>query len=347
MPLLVHASDTVRSLAFSVMVSSLSSIRPFTPDALHMLQSSMGILYSDTDARFRNDVLSNTKHMIERLRGATAFLYRELETISRLPGPNSSTRVPQKQPSQEEIKAVQDLKDKHEEFLEWYLDFLLGELVPTSSYQRHITALKAIQLLLRTGILGQDSGAPPQKVTDSDTIWPFSINFFNPKSSRLLLDLLLDPFEDVRSTTTAILKLAPRSAFSAHGLAETHESEPVLLQSDCNREKTNFPVNEGNSGDSGSSLEYSVTEDVLSMEILAEFVKRANEASKRTGRADYADGVAHSYELLHNLLSSRKSQLALFENLLDDLESKVGLAESDLGTAVLEAPVHSTLASIK
>lgn len=336
-PLLVHSSDTVRSLAFSVMVSSLSSIRPFTPDALQMLQSSMSILYSDTDAKFRNDVLSNTKHLIERLRGATAFLTREVETYSWISDPNSTTaRTPKVQPSEAEMKEVRDLKDKHEKFLTWYLAFLLEELVPTSSYQRHITSLKAIQLLLKTGILGQDSGAPPQKVTDSDTIWPFAINFFNPKSLRLLLDLLLDPFEDVRSTTTSILKLAPSSAFSSSSIAISQSSSEIKDATSVGKVDFKTP-----------SSEYLVTQEVMSMDILAQFIKRANEASKRTGRADYADGVAHSYELLYSLIPSKEGKMALFGSLLDDLESKVELAETDIGTAVLEAPVHSTFASLK
>lgn len=339
-PLLVHASDTVRSLAFSVMVSSLFSTRPFTPAALEMLRSSMSVLYSDTDAKFRNDVLSNTKHMVERLRGATAFLYREVEGFTWLSNIKLTKKSSKPQPSESEMKAVQDLKENHEKFLAWFLDFLLDELIPTSSYQRHITSLKSIQLLLRTGILGQESGAPPQKTTGSDTIWPFSIKFFNPKALRLLLDLLLDPFEDVRSTATSILKLAPSSAFSSRPRTVTNQNEPVNLTIE------EFETLEDQEIAAASS-ESRITEDVLSMDILAGFVKRANEASKRTGRADYADGVAHSYELLYSLLPSNDGRLALFRSLLDDLESKILLAESDIGTAVLEAPVHSTFASLK
>lgn len=339
-PLLFHASDTVRSLAFSVMVSSLFSTRPFTPDALEMLQSSMSVLYSDTDAKFRNDVLSNTKHMIERLRGATAFLHREVEAFSWLSEKKSTTKSSKRQPSEDEMRVVHDLKTKHEEFLTWFLDFLLDELISTSSYQRHITSLKSIQSLLRTGILGQDSGASPQKTTGSDTIWPFSIDFFNPRALRLLLDLLLDPFEDVRSTATAILKLAPSTAFSSRGPASKNQNEPKNLTVDKFESLEDQELAVANS-------ESRITKEVLAMDILAEFVKRANETSKRTGRADYADGVAHSYELLYSLLPSIEGRLALFRSLLDDLESKILLAESDIGTAVLEAPVHSTFASLK
>src|SRR5450755_166028 len=52
--LLYHASETVRSLAFSVLVSSSSSIRPLSPVALEHLKAHMSILFSETDAKIRN-----------------------------------------------------------------------------------------------------------------------------------------------------------------------------------------------------------------------------------------------------------------------------------------------------
>ncbi|KAA8564146.1 hypothetical protein EYC84_012123 [Monilinia fructicola] len=290
-PLLKHPSDTVRSLAFSVLVSSASSTRPFSPAALNFLQENMAHLYADTDAKFRNDVLSNTKHMIERIKGATAYLVREIDRMII-------------QGRQTDCSDAQQLLGKHEKFLTWFLGFLLGELVPTASYQRHITSLRAISLLLRSEL--QENSFEVQKVTTPDsTTWAHTLRVFNQESMRLILDLLMDPFEDVRSGATAILKLA-----SPHNFQSTKCQGP-----------TDF-------------------------NILMEFIHRAEDFSKRTGRADYADGVARSYQILYGLLDPNNGRLNLVENLIDGLEKKVIIAQKDLGQAVLIAPIHSDFSTI-
>ncbi|KAJ8058763.1 hypothetical protein OCU04_011752 [Sclerotinia nivalis] len=290
-PLLTHPSDTVRSLAFSVLVSSASSIRPFSPVALTFLQDNMAHLYADTDAKFRNDVLSNTKHMIERIKGATAYLVREIDRMII-------------QDRQSDRLDAQQLLENHENFLVWFLEFLQGELVPTASYQRHITSLRAISLLLRSGIEEYSSEDRKSTTTPDATIWAHKLSMFNLESMRLILDLLMDPFEDVRSGATAILKLA-----SPHNFRSSKSQSP-----------TDFDV-------------------------LMEFISRAEDFAKRTGRADYADGVARSYQILYGL-SDTKGRLILVEGLVIGLERKVTIARKDLGQAVLIAPIHSDFSTI-
>lgn len=252
----------------------------------------MAHLYADTDAKFRNDVLSNTKHMIERIKGATAYLVREIDRMII-------------QGRQTDCSDAQQLLGKHEKFLTWFLGFLLGELVPTASYQRHITSLRAISLLLRSEL--QENSFEVQKVTTPDsTTWAHTLRVFNQESMRLILDLLMDPFEDVRSGATAILKLA-----SPHNFQSTKCQRP-----------TDF-------------------------NILMEFIHRAEDFSKRTGRADYADGVARSYQILYGLLDPNNGRLNLVENLIDGLEKKVIIAQKDLGQAVLIAPIHSDFSTIR
>lgn len=290
-PLLTHPSDTVRSLAFSVLVSSASSIRPFSPAALNFLQGTMAHLYADTDAKFRNDVLSNTKHLIERIKGATAYLVREIDRMII-------------QDRQNDRLDAQQLLNAHENFLTWFLEFLQGELVPTASYQRHITSLRAISLLLRSGLEERSSGDQKLTTTPDATIWAHTLSIFNSESIRLILDLLMDPFEDVRSGATSILKLAS--------------------------------VNNFRSSKSQTSTDF---------DVLLEFIDRAEGFAKRTGRADFADGVARSYQILYGF-SDVKGRLSLVEGLVVGLEKKVVMAQSDLGEAVLVAPIHSDFSTI-
>ncbi|KAJ5039014.1 uncharacterized protein L3040_006686 [Drepanopeziza brunnea f. sp. 'multigermtubi'] len=332
--LLTHESDTVRSLAFSVLVSALSTVKPFSSTALKILQTHMHILYSDTDAKFRNEIMSSTKHMIERLRGATSFLVKEVESISFLL--NRKKNLPDiLQEGRQRLAAVKGLLQSHESFITWYTQFLLLELIPTASYQRHITALKAISLLLRSGILKQDSPILPRKDSGDNTLWPYTLNFFARGSLRLLMDLLLDPFEDVRSAATSTLKLASSDSFEQ---APSHETSEATIQSDgAHIQRTNhtFPT-----------LVVNAEEKYRSFHLLENFIGRAEELSKQTGRADHADGVARSYELLYGLQTSSKSRMDVLCKLVQDLETKVGIAEGSLGQAVFNAPIHGTFAAL-
>jgi hypothetical protein len=324
------AVDTVRSLAFSVLVASPSPLRPFSPLALDILQSQMEILYADTDAKFRTDVLSNTRQMIERIRGTTAYLNRELGNLS-FKNPPSATR------SQEEHDLYDNtfkLLRRHEEFIEWYLEFLLGELIPTVSYQRHITALKAIELLLRSGILNSSPTTQQSKAAGNATTWSYSVDFFTSRSMRLLLDLLMDPFEDVRGTAAAVLKLASIDNFAVGSKQESAYHKPRLLRI---------------GHEDHSAVSHRAAHQIKSgtdLGSLAKFISRAEDLAKRTGRADYADGVARCYELRYSLLPSTESRLNLVKDLVHDLETKIRISEQDLTQAVLDAPVHGTFAAL-
>lgn len=347
--LLAHASGTVRSLAFSVLVSTNSAIRPFSPTALTIIRSRVSILYCDTDAKFRNEVLSNTKHMVERLRGATAFLVREIESISFQLSLDRPMSPQERKLAQLALEQTTELLRVHSSFIEWYIEFLLGELIPTSSYQRHITALRAIYLLLSSGILKQNFEPPPVRAPDNSTVWPCMIEFFNPTSMRLLLDLLLDPFEDVRSSATSILKFASPDNFTAGELSEECPADvdipkpAILAGNEFSAHQIDFGSKLSVCRETGSTH---VRND-RPLGLLRDFIQRAEEFSKRTGRADYADGLARSYELLYSLLSSTTEQTKLLTQLVDALETKVSIAEQDLGRAVFDAPVHGVLAALK
>jgi hypothetical protein len=293
----------------------------------------MSFLFCDSDAKFRNEVLSNTKHMIDRLRGATAFLAREIENLSFQLRPEHVLPPRERQMAQHALEQTTELLMGHASFVEWYIDFLLGELVPTSSYQRHITALKSIFLLLRSGILKSNPGSPPERVADNSTVWPCVIDFFNPLSMRLLLDLLMDPFEDVRNSASSILKLASPDNFT--GVNETWTDPESSQLAKCVKNLAE------------DVQKFSNVKTAKPLGLLRDFVERAEVWSKKTGRADYADGVARSISLLFSLLPSINERVNFLTRLVEDLEAKLCTAEQDLGKAVLDAPVHGNFAALK
>ena len=60
------------------------------------------------------------------------------------------------------------------------------------------------------------------------------------------------------------------------------------------------------------------------------FIQKAEKASRRTGRADLADGVARTHELIYCLQTNDKERLDIVGNLVSNLEMGVLAAENDL-----------------
>ncbi|OBT87037.1 hypothetical protein VE02_03681 [Pseudogymnoascus sp. 03VT05] len=311
--LLIHTDTTVRSLAFSVLVSSLSSTRPFPKESLDIIRQYLYVLHADTDAKFRNDLFASTKHMLERLRGALALLTREASlSVTRkqiATDPNSPKELQTVHSIEQIDKEGSDIQahiQEHENFLSWYLSFLAQELVPTASYPRHITSLKSLEILLKTGVQLSPGILTINTSRGSDTFWPKQVNVFSPSVCRLLLDLAVDSFEEVRNCSISVLNSAPRDCFGP--LSDTpYGPVPQLLQ------------------------------DLLS---------EAKMASSQTGRADAADGLAHMNVLHFKILEHDQHRLNFFHTLLSVLEDDIEIAKSDLDLAVDRVPLHGQLATL-
>ncbi|KAI7780156.1 hypothetical protein LA080_016345 [Diaporthe eres] len=176
------------------------------------------------------------------------------------------------------------------------ISFLWQELAPTASYQRHITALKALVTVLKLG--KEDPSAAEQSV------------YTDPRWIRIILDLIMDPFDDVRETATGLLMLFPP---------------------ECTQMEVTF------SGMAGTTP----------MMMLAEFSSRAAAQASRTGRADHSDGAARSAGLLCAWETTIEGRLALLSQTLNTLDSKISRAEKDLGHAVMAEPVHCDFAAVR
>jgi len=346
--LLSHEAGNVRSAAFSVLVSSVSSTRPFTLRTLKLLQQNLGLLHSDTDAKVRSEVLSNTKQMVRRIKGAVSFLTRDIAASH-----NKHNQIQKKgeipDTTNTASQATMALKE-HEDFILWYKNFLGNELVPTASYQRHITALRAIQIFVDCSIPIKHEKTSRKYSADTQSQENLPENIFTEKMMRLLLDLLMDPFEDVRAVANQLLKLAPERCFMLQHIVKSSGSSGRP-----NSNAISLLVQNRSDHSSGKVLDRTYTSVIGRKRlqqakvpgILASFIEKAETASRRTGRADLADGVARTYELIYFLQSIDEARLDLLENLVSELEGKVVIAENDLAQAVLLSPVHENFAALR
>lgn len=288
-------------------MSSQATTKPFSQVAFDLLKKHLPAFHADYDARLRNEVLGLTKSLIRRVKNVITVSQRGLATFAARDAQGTSDKAAAKKKFGPEAALKDDAEakeilDSHEAFMSWYISFLKSELVPTASYQRHITSLKAALLALK---IGKHAGATGD-FFDVEIAEMISSDY---TSIRLLLDLLVDAFDDVRECSSALLSLFPQEIVNAP--TKTPHYSSTLI------------------------------------EILREFCPRAQALADRTGRADHGDGAARSQGLLCGWLHEQDKQIGLVSSILDGLEAKISKAENDLGHAVIENPVHPDFAALR
>ena len=144
---------------------------------------------------------------------------------------------------------------------------------------------------------------------------------------RLLFDAVMDTYDEVRETATVLL-----AAISSETLA-------VSLEEAFSAPSTRLAI----LASSGETVP-----DVLTV------VERGVVMMRRTGRADHADGAGRICGLLFECSSRTVGQDSLrdrkekkFRRLISTLENDITMALSDLPTAVLVAPLHGSLISLR
>lgn len=301
---LCHVSHEFRSSAISILIASPSTTKPYTAEALELLKQHLPSFHEDPDPKMRYDVLGHSRNMIKRIQSTIESLRKESERILKKIAKTASKET-NSQAEKQQLDANAEVSitlRQHEDFVSWYVGFLKNELAPTASYQRHIIALKAMIFVLKPALLPGNSADSPSELRTLlvDKTW-----------FRSVLDLVMDPFDDVRETAASlIMSLLP-------------ESGDTELQK----------LVDGLKGTLGTELQ--------------SFCYKADELARRTARADHSDGAARSYELLCRWSKNAEDRIQIPLSVLSNLEAKLAAAEQDLAKAVLEAPVHGSFASLR
>ena len=208
-------SRSARLTGLSLLITSYAVTRPFPTRSFKLLRHHLSHFFADTDANFRSELFSLTQKLIDRLRAITAVLARQ-----------STSRVTCVDTAVDTATTFYE----HKDFLEWLLRFLEWELRPTASYQRHISGLKTLSIVARSGVDDRVSTEYLSKSALAETKWPFHLLVVTPGLHRLLLDLLTNPFDDVRQTAASILSLYPASTSAAVEISKAIErAEDTML----------------------------------------------------------------------------------------------------------------------
>ena len=315
--LLVQASSSVRIAALRALIHTTSSTRSFAPHVLLVLKQTLPLYHGETGSRMRNEFICWTKKLFSRLQGAIRRLLRDEAKHNGERGRAEDSSV------SSGMGHLGELQD-HLGFVTWYSSFLTGELQPTASYQRHISALRVLQLfhsanldeLVRTGLIKLPR--PQNSGVSQSELFTFPL-------MRLLLDLVIDPFDDVRSAAASFLEEFP-VAMLAH-------------QINCSKSDIHLGLHET------PQPPGSLTKVALN---------RAEKLMRQTGRADYADGFGRLYNILYSCSTvsdeqdvEYTSRVTLLEGLVMSLQLDVKIAQNDLQQAIISAPLHGHLIALR
>lgn len=261
--------------------------KPISGNALNSILAGLHSIHADSDSYTRQETMHLMRLLIIRLRGPGAqkdFMERE--------GRDSKI------------------------FMERYANFLEGELLPTASYQRHISALKSISLLLNSGV-DMNARHVPQ---EDQNLWRYRIEILCPSLFRLLVDLLLDPFDEVRATVLYLIGLFPKQL-----------------------------INTGN--ESSDNNIFNVPER------LKVALEKAESLASRTSRADHADTVARLYYSLYFKAKDGApetgndlwflTKLGIINEILQRLEAKLSQETGIFQSSVRDAPLHGHTSALR
>lgn len=299
---LLHREPSIRLAALSLLVTTFSTAKPLTTAATTAILRGLPSMHADSDSYTRGEIMSLTRKLIVRLKSGILKIDDLADPTVSAAGQQASGLIK----SDVETKA----------FLEAYIDFLQRDLVVTASYPRHITALKALKLLLQSGLDPRTDIVPLK--SEVETRWKLHMDVFGPRLLRLLVDLLLDPFEEVRHTSLSIINLSPQQIL-LEGLADTpnHQEPPGVLLTDA--------------------------------------LARAERLASNTSRADHADTVARLYHVLFCAASNSPdagqewwaTKSAVVNTILSKLEERLSSSKGLFNSSLRDAPLHGYMSGLR
>ncbi|EUC41218.1 hypothetical protein COCMIDRAFT_9044 [Bipolaris oryzae ATCC 44560] len=303
----------VRLAGMFLSVYSTSVTRVVSSSVFQALKRNLIHLHTDTDANFRREVHGYTQKLFDRLRASTATLSKgmlknRVADQARLPFPKTAfdSDISVSHPKQQD-SLLESLS-----FVVWYIRFLEWELRPTASYQSRITALRSLIIVLRSGV---DPGVPNNSLSKSaqgQLNWAHGIQIGNNKLIRSLLDLILDPFDDVRDAAVSVLQLC-LSALPELGKRRVMSAVPSFI-------------------------------------VRAETIMlRTGRADQADGVARAYGMIFSSAENGEVALGSSyfSTKFQIFEHLQKQLKDTLAIAHKDLSQAVDGQPVHGIFAALR
>lgn len=197
--LLKMKTASFRIGAFQLLVSSpkLSKIVPSV--VYKKVTESLDMIFMDGDLETRNEMFSSFKKFITRIKDSTYGLHRDAHSLTKKNFSKFELEI------QGKLEAVEE--SKH--FLIDLLNYIKASLRPGSSYLKKEMSYKLLIVLIRSGL---DSRIAEKYIEKTKAVsFAFSMDIYNAALMRLVIDNIMDNFEDIRSYSTEVVSMAPLS----------------------------------------------------------------------------------------------------------------------------------------
>lgn len=228
--LLKHSSGNLRVGGLSLLVSSPQVSRPVKTYVYELLKENMDNLLVDADAGYRNKVFGYLRQFTFRIR---SYAYASSREMGKL----------EKQGKLEEAGKYRIKLEEVNSYCQWYLSYLNTQLQPGTPYHGLFAGTKLLSLLVQSGL---DQDVDSKYHEKQHISFPFHIKIFQPELVRLLVDNMTNNYEDIRTMSSTILKMAPKPLCKL----ENEESVDRLAQD----AKSMVSGMRGREGDGGSRV---------------------------------------------------------------------------------------------
>ena len=301
MELLSHRDADIRARAFSTIVSSARTTEVLDTETLTAILNNFPYIYGDADSNNRGEILATTRRLIIRLKASSKN--QKVHTLG--------------------------LQAEYVKFFSVFATMLEEEIGPTCPYQRHICALKVLEVLLASGIDSKLSMIHRTRLGNDQTDFDFEISLHSRSLISTLLNLTMNPFQDVRASAACILLSYDK--FLNFGSTEAR---------DTNR------AEEPTTGELENQHQLSTSDSSV---IMGPVLHRAEQQAMRSHRADHADGLGRLYALQFTMTKTNEAKLALAYGLVSRVEVALETSNktSQFKAPVAGVPLHGLLVGLR
>lgn len=289
--LFYHRSSALRISALSLVVTSHQVSKPVPVYVLDIIKSSIDNFFVESDPGFRNQFYGFMRQMVFRIRGSSYAMARD-------------SRKLKEKGDIAKAETLDQAIEVNQKFFAWFVDYLEACIRPGSPYQFLFTGILFITLLVQSGL---DERVSSQYYEKQHIPFPFHVSIYNKKIVRLLIDNIANNYEDIRSGSAKILKMAP---LPVPLVSSYDEIEDISIQ--VFNTIGGMRGREGDAGAKGAELVFHLYGALPST----------------TG-------------------SPQSKSLEFLETLITMLEKYVEYAKSDLSLAVREHPIHGYYAALR
>ncbi|KAI8366706.1 putative death-receptor fusion protein-domain-containing protein [Radiomyces spectabilis] len=314
-----HADPQVRIDVFGLLCESGKVASGVTEVELEMLKLFLPLNMNCTSPEFRQKLAAHLTKIFTRLRANLYAQYRTLKSRKSYIEKKADTITDKdRQYALNEIGDIQQSIDQAKSFLFWLMDHVAMSLYPGASFQRVASALRILSVMIK--IFGIEELPIPDGFTFRPE-FPFRIPIATARNAKLLIDVLMNPYDLNRSLAFDILCQFPNPL---PGLEAVHDVQNLLWWGLNNVVSTR--AGESDSGAMVFRLVFRKYVTELGFDLYPEQTGvQPKKSSDKTSSA----------------------AVTFTQRLLDLLEKQVNIAKTNLLVAAQQHPMHGTLLALQ